>query len=425
VKGPRLALLGVVSLTATGLVIGSALRDDQRGEALAAAAALSRASAVAPVAAPATTAPTTTPAVRHAPAHTHTQASGGDTSASAPSPDSGQVTDTTPAAPKKKSSPAPTTPVATSKVKHVFLIVLTSPGYDATFGQGAASAPYLNQQLRPKGQLLTGYRALPGSDLPNYVAMISGQPPNAATSANCTTYSEFPSSAKTNKAGVVSGDGCVYPVDTLTLADQLTSAAHTWKAYEEDMAATCQHPDSGQPDDTQQGRPGDEYAARHNPFAYFHSLLDLGDCASNDVPLTKLGGDLASVKTTPSLSFIAPNLCHDGSDLTCADGTPGGLAAADTFLSQLVPQILASPAYKKDGLLELVFAAGPPVDPSGLVGALLVSPFITAGSTDATGYGPYSLLRTNEDIFGLGHLADAGGDKVKSLGGGFVTGAGD
>src|SRR5205823_11067740 len=141
-------------------------------------------------------------------------------------------------------------------------------------------------------------------------------------------------------------------VDALTLADQLTSAGHSWKAYLEDMDAggqpdtSCRHPVSGQADDTQQGRNGDEYAARHNPFVYFHSLLDLGDCATNDVPLSKLSTDLATAKSTPSFSFSAPNLCHDGTDTTC--GT------VDDFAGQLVPQVLASPAFKKDGLLEVV-----------------------------------------------------------------------
>ncbi|HEY1595521.1 MAG TPA: hypothetical protein VGF74_09000 [Thermoleophilaceae bacterium] len=414
-KTPRLLLLGLVSVTATGLVIGGAFRDDHRADALAAAAALSRAAAVAPAvtAAPVpVTQSAPSSASRHpserktAPQTTATETSAPAVSTPAPTP--------TPHHNAKANPAPPSTPTSSSKVKHVFLISL-AVAYDPT-------AAYAGQQLRPQGELLSGYQQLPAaSDLPSYIAMVSGQPPNAQTSAGCTTYSEFPNSAKVDKKGVVSGAGCVYPVSTLTFADQLTSARHTWRAYLEGMdaggqpTATCLHPQSGQPDDTQQGRPGDEYAARHNPFVYFHSLLDLGDCAQNDVPLTKLAADLASAKTTGSFSYIAPNLCHDGSEPTCADGSVGGTAAADAFLSQLVPQILASPAYKKNGLLEVAFSSG----------ALLVSPLITAGSSDPAGYNPYSLLRTNEDIFGVTHLAEAAGTEVKSFGGGLVTGAGD
>ena len=30
------------------------------------------------------------------------------------------------------------------------------------------------------------------------------------------------------------------------------------------------------------------YATGHNPFVYFHSIVDSPDCAKNDVPLTNL-----------------------------------------------------------------------------------------------------------------------------------------
>jgi hypothetical protein len=49
------------------------------------------------------------------------------------------------------------------------------------------------------------------------------------------------------------------------------------------------------------------------------------------------------------------------------------------------------------------------------VGALLLSRYVPHGATDTTTYDPYSLLRTTEDLFGLSHLAMAGGAKVKSL----------
>jgi hypothetical protein len=64
----------------------------------------------------------------------------------------------------------------------------------------------------------------------------------------------------------------------------------------------------------------DEYATRHNPFAYFHSTIDdLANCDAHVVSLqTNLATDLQSVATTPNFSFITPNLCDDGHD---GDGT--------------------------------------------------------------------------------------------------------
>jgi hypothetical protein len=333
-----------------------------------------------------------------------------------------------------------TAPRATA-IKHVFVIVLSSPGYEQTWGP-ASPARYLTTQLRPQGTLLTDYYAIGHADLPNYIAMISGQPPNPQTAADCTTFAEFPPGGKVNSGGVLPGAGCVYPVEVLTLADQLTSSRRAWRAYLEDLAngphpvQACRHPNSNQPDETQRGRPGDGYATRHNPFVYFHSLLDLGDCASDDLPLTQLSADLASPAKAPNFAFIAPNLCHDGSEAPCADGQPGGLAAADAFLKQWVPQISRSPAYRRDGLLVITFADGPASDTSGCcqtssaagagfpsppagggrIGALLLSRYVKPGGTSATPYNHYSLLRTIEDLFGLPHLAEAGGAGVRSFG---------
>ena len=81
-----------------------------------------------------------------------------------------------------------------------------------------------------------------------------------------------------------------------------------------------------------------------------------------------------------------------------------------------VPKILASPAYKKDGLLIVTFGQVNPARARrpgrrrrrsatrSKVGALLVSRFVTPGATDAAAYDPYSLLRSTEDLFGLSHL---------------------
>ncbi|HEV2982461.1 MAG TPA: alkaline phosphatase family protein [Solirubrobacteraceae bacterium] len=350
-----------------------------------------------------------------------------------------------PAAPAATASPgasAPTRGVSgtrrgpRSKIKHVFIITLQSPGYAATWGAGSA-ARYLNTQLRPRGELLSNYYAVAHPDLPNYIAMTSGQPPNADTAGNCPTFAQFPAGIKPDAAGRLEAPGCVYPLNVLTVADQLTSSGRQWRAYVEDLAngpkpvQSCRHPNSGQPDETQRERPGDGYATRHNPFVYFDSLLDLGDCTSDDLPLTSLPAALASTASTPNYAFIAPNLCHDGSEVVCADGAPGGLAAADGFLAEWVPKILASPAYRRDGLLVITFGDGPPSDTTGCcespahaaaptagggrVGALLLSPFATAGAESARPYNHYSLLRTVEDIFALAHLANAGQAGVSSF----------
>jgi hypothetical protein len=320
-------------------------------------------------------------------------------------------------APAPEPEPTPTTPEVLApeagRIKHVFVISLASSGYDAAFG-ATPQMPYLATTLRPQGTLLSGYSLLDTAALPNSVAAIGGQPPTADTKANCPDYGK-----------------CVYSAETVTLADQLSIAKFSWRAYMESMV----NPETGLPDNCVYPQPGAPaaasvggYAPQLNPFVYFHSLLDLGDCAANDLPLTELEKDLRKVDSTPNYSYISPNLCNAGVSGQCPVGAPDGAASADAFLAALVPKILASPAYKADGLLIVDFgqANPPPIDPAtGLataptgdpkkVGALLLSQFVSPGSTDAVAYDPYSLLRSTEDLFGLSHLGKADGAKVKSF----------
>ncbi len=336
-------------------------------------------------------------------------------------------------APEEEREPAPTTPEAPAPeagpVKHVFVVSVASSGFDASFGT-APQMPYLATTLRPQGVLLSNYSLLGTASLPNAIAAVSGQPPNPQTEADCPTWTEFPAGSKANGKGVVAGSGCVYPVETLSFADQLVGARLKWHAYMESMVDetgkpdTCVHPEPDAAEVPVQGG----YSARLNPFAYFHSLLDLGDCAENDVPLTELERDLRKVETTPNYSYVSPNLCNAGVSGQCPPAAADGAAAADAFLATWVPRILASPAYKEDGLLIVAFnQVNPgPTDPAtGLpapaaadplkVGALLLSRFAAPGATDGVAYDPYSLLASTEDLFGLSRLGNAGDAKVKSF----------
>jgi hypothetical protein len=421
--GKRFGLLVASSVVATSAIVASAMTGT--GDSGALAALLGRNLAAAPVAS--------------APPLESSPSAGGGGGAPAPveassAPSSVPLASPEPAAPPpesaRNSEPPPPTPALpeAGRIKHVFVISLTSPGYEAAFGE-TSQMQYLATQLQPKGELLSGYTLLDDAALPNGVATVSGQPPNASTEANCSTYTEFPPSAKVDAKGVVSGAGCVYPVETLTLADQLGSGRFSWRAYMDGMvdetgkAANCVHPDADATDVPPQGA----YAAAQNPFVHFHSLLDLGDCATNDVPLEELPADLKKATETANYSYIAPTPCNAGAAGQCPPGSVEGAAAADAFLAKWVPQILASPAYREDGLLVVTFGAANPVvseapvpatapaDDPLHVGTLLVSRFLSSGSTNATAYDPYSLLRTTEDLFGLTHLALAEDEKTASF----------
>lgn len=369
----------------------------------------------------------------------------------APAPQPAAPEPAPPAAPAPSPSPPPLpAPEALPAVKHAFLIVLGDHGLEEAFGR-ESTAPYLAQDLASQGKLIANYYAVAQGDLANEIALLSGQGPNPETAANCPTYAELvPGTVGAGKQ--VEGSGCLYPPGTLTLPGQLAAAGKSWKAYvggvvgggEGGQPGSCRHPEPGAEDPNQAPLPGDPYETWRNPFVYFHSLLDGGECGEDDVGLEQLGTDLKSTSGTATLSYIVPDACHDGSELPCEPGAPAGLATAEPFLRQVVPEIEASPAYEDGGLIAITFAEAPqtgpnadasaccgtpaypnlpaavptpavngPIKPSGgggRVGLLLISPFVKPGSVDESGYyNHFSLLLSLEELFGLeplGYAAD-------------------
>jgi len=356
-----------------------------------------------------------------------------------------------------------------SRIKHVFVIVLENEGFDTTFGP-QSKAPYLSQTLTKAGVLLTQYYGTGHASLDNYIAMISGQAATPETRNDCQTYADFVMTGLTPDGQAI-GHGCVYPDTIKTLPDQLNRVGKSWRAYMGDMgndpareSRTCGHPILNTLDHTQSAEapspavpPGDQYAARHNPFVYFHSIIDSPLCDQNVVSLDRLTGDLKSEWTTPDFVFVTPNLCDDGHDGPCVNGQPGGLVSADAFLQKWVPQIMASPAYKHDGLIVITFdegglaavqnpdgtflinapglfccneQPGPNLAPfpqsttigpftlafqsygGDRTGAVLLSPVLKPGTVSNTPFNHFSLLKSLEDIFDtdeyLGYAAQPG-----------------
>jgi phosphatidylinositol-3-phosphatase len=435
----RAAAVAVMGVLAFGVAVGSALAPPADS-----AAAAPIYVAYSPPAAPS---PAPTPTAAPTPERTPAPAPAATVAATAPAPTAAPTAAPTPA-PTATETPAPKR-TGLPKVEHVFLIVLSDHGYAQTFGDPGAD-PYLATTLAGQGEVIPSYYGVAEGELANEIALISGQGPTPQTAGNCPAYTDVaPGTA--GDIGQVAGDGCVYPAQTQTLADQLTAAGKTWKAYVEDVASgppgeapTCRHPALGAPDTEAAPRPGDAYVTWRDPFVYFHSLDT--DCASNVVGLDQLSFDDLDKASAPSVAYIVPNRCHDGTETPCAPGRPAGLAAADAFLETLVPQIEASAAYRDGGLIAITFDQapqdGPGADPGsccnqpaaypnleatapaaptptatpaatpvggGQVGLLLISrQFVQAGSTYGFGsYNHFSLLCSLEDLFGLDHLGYA------------------
>jgi phosphatidylinositol-3-phosphatase len=358
-------------------------------------------------------------------------------------------------------------------IRHVFLITLENKSFSSTFSPHS-EAPYLAHALTAKGALLTQYYGTGHDSLDNYIAMMGGQSSTPQTANDCNTYADFHQTGMASDGQAI-GQGCVYPATVKTLADQLMAAGLTWKGYMGDMgndpareASTCGHPPLNAQDLTQEAEApsaavpqGDMYATRHDPFMYFHSIIDSPVCKQDVVKLRQLKTDLRSVATTPNFSFITPNLCDDGHDSPCANGRPGGLKSINVFLQKWIPIIMNSPAYKKDGLIIINFDEGGngkvQHSKSGILvtvygasccheqegpnlgrkypyvvshmshgrritvrtlnfggdrsGALLLSKYIRPGTVSNVPYNHYSLLKSLEEIFGIHKYLGYAGQK--------------
>ncbi|MDQ2891285.1 MAG: alkaline phosphatase family protein [Gemmatimonadota bacterium] len=334
-------------------------------------------------------------------------------------------------------------------INHVFVIVLENEDFARTFGPGSP-APYLADSLPSQGAFLRQYYGIGHSSLDNYIAMISGIAPTPQTQGDCGRYDDF---VQTGMApdGQPIGKGCVYPAHVRTIANQLSASGRTWKGYMEDMGrdpsretATCAHPPIGELDPTERATAADQYAGKHNPFMYFHAVIDHASCRTQVVPLTELEADLASKRRTPNYSFIAPSLCHDGHDRPCRNGEPGGLVSANNFLAHWIPLIMGSAAYRDGGLIIVTFDESAGADATaccseqsgpntrspgthgpggGRTGAVLLSPFIKGGTVSDVPYNHYSMLRSVENSFHLRHLGYAGASGLVAFGSDIFTNA--
>ena len=251
------------------------------------------------------------------------------------------------ATPSPSSIPTPLaipSPVTTSQ-SHVFVIVMENRSY------GQALSGTYTAALAKKYSVATDYHGVSNPSLPNYLALTSGS-----------TWG-------------ITDDG-YHRLPAGGLGAQLTSAGIAWRAYMEGMTKGCFN--SPYP-----------YALKHNPFAYYG-----GSCPSQVVNFSDFAADLKN--EVPRFVWITPGLCHDGHD--CSTAT------ADQWLAQTVPQILATDAWKNNGLLLITWDEGD--DSANHVLALAIQPN-PIESASAHTYNHYSMLATIEDRLGLPRLGKA------------------
>src|SRR6476660_7162771 len=101
--------------------------------------------------------------------------------------------------------------------------------------------------------------------------MVSGQPPNPSSKADCPDPLTSTGPDAVAPYNLAKGDGCLYPENFPTIADQLVTSGFTGRGYNEGIPAPCSMAHSN----------GD-YARKHNPWVFFDSLRASGQCQAND-----------------------------------------------------------------------------------------------------------------------------------------------
>jgi hypothetical protein len=236
--------------------------------------------------------------------------------------------------------------------QHVIWIIFENKSFGEIIGSSAA--PYINS-LASRCGLATAYKAVTHPSLPNYIAMTSG-------STQGVTDNSPPSSHPLSVASIFSQTG-----------------AGRWKSLEESMPANCNQTDAY------------PYSVHHNPAAYYTNIRT--DCARQDIALG----------STPDISsrftFVTPNLCHDMHDCSVSTG--------DTWLSAFLSKILSSTTYTSGGTAVFVVWDEDDSSAGNLVPLLVISPYTAPGTRFGLAAGHYAMLRTTEDMLGLGCLGAA------------------
>ena len=237
---------------------------------------------------------------------------------------------------------------------HVIWIWMENHSYRQIIG--SSSAPYINSLARSCG-LATNYTAITHPSLPNYIAATSGE-----------TWAIIDDNSPSS-----------HPLRVDSIFQQARSAG----SYEESMPSHCALTGSG------------AYAVKHNPEAYY--TLMRAACRANDVPLgTSASGALLTALNTgtlPAFSFVTPNLCNDTHDCSIQGG--------DAWLRSWVPRITESATYRAGRTVLFITWDEDDGSDGNHVATIIVSPYTKPGTTSATSFTHYSLLRTTEELLGI------------------------
>ena len=245
-----------------------------------------------------------------------------------------------------------------AKVKRVFVVILEN-----TDANVADRLPFMTR-LAARGAQLQNYHGLTHPSQPNYIALISGSTHGVSGSEPVT-------------------------IDALHLGDLLERRGLTWKVYAEKYPGNCFLGElSGTVAEGQ-------YVRRHVPFLSFRNVQqNFARCSEHIVNAAVLDGDIAS-GALPTFSFYVPDNLHNGHD--------SGPAEADAWLDGRFSPLLVDSRFMDDTLFIVTYDESLSTIDSRVT-TLFVGTMVKRAVAPLDRYDHYDLLRTIENVLGLGTL---------------------
>ena len=203
---------------------------------------------------------------------------------------------------------------------------------------------------------------------------------------------------------ITNDDGFNHVVTVDNLVRQFIADKKSWKSYAQSL-----------PNPGYVGGNRGPYLKRHNPFTYFSDVVNDPAQRANLVPFSQLAKDLNAGRLSDFVYIVADaqNDAHDcprGKHF-CRDQEK--LIAADNWLASELPPLLESPAFKRNGLLIIVWDESSPNDTrhgGGRIPVVLMGPRVKLAYRSTTLYQQASTLRLICESLGLRHCPGAGAD---------------
>lgn len=175
-------------------------------------------------------------------------------------------------------------------------------------------------------------------------------------------------------------------LDVQHIGDLLEAKGKSWKVYAEGFPGNC----------AQDGRSGD-YVRKHTPFVSFVNLQnDQARCNSHLFEAVELWNDVAR-GTLPDFAFYVPTLKNDGHDT--------GVGYANDWYERTFGPLMAKPAFTDGMLLISTFDEDSSHNDNGNhIYTTFWGPTVKAGAEISDSTNHYGVLRTIEEVYGLGNL---------------------